>query len=64
MKADHQELLTCKELAVLLKRHLSYVYAMRRAGFTMPGNTATLAEAREWLRHNKPARNRRQKSPR
>ncbi len=55
MKSEHEELLTCKELAVLLKRHVSYVYAMRRAGFRMPGGTATLVEARQWLRRHRPA---------
>lgn len=38
-----------KELAQLLRRNKSYVYAMRRAGFIMPGGTATITEAREWL---------------
>jgi hypothetical protein len=47
------ELLTRKELAAALKRHVSYVSAMRRKGFKMPGGTATLAEAREFLRRVK-----------
>lgn len=38
-----------KELAQLLRRDVSYVYAMRRLGFVMPGGTATITEAREWL---------------
>ena len=46
-------LLTRKELASALKRHVSYVSAMRRRGFKMPGGTATLAEARSFLRRVK-----------
>lgn len=52
MQANPNALLTPKELAGLLRRHTSFVYAMRRAGFQMPGGTATLTEAREWLRLN------------
>lgn len=47
MKSD---LLTPKELAFELKPHITYVYAMCKSGFKMPGGTATLKEAREWLR--------------
>jgi len=43
------ELLTVKELAHALNRSPWYVYGMRRAGFPMPGGTATLDEARAWL---------------
>lgn len=42
-------LLTSKELAGLLRRDVSFVYAMRAGGFPMPGGTATLSEARAWL---------------
>lgn len=50
-------LLTIKELAAELKRSRMYVFAMRRRGFTMPGNRATLAAALEWLSKNpKPTR--------
>lgn len=43
------ELLTPKELAGALKRNVSYVYAMRARGFSMPGNRGTLADALAWL---------------
>lgn len=46
------ELLTSKELAAQLKRSLDYVYAMRKAGFPMPGERATLADALAWLSDN------------
>lgn len=45
----HERLLRPKELAEALRRDISYVYAMRRRGFRLPGGTATLTEAREWL---------------
>lgn len=38
------------EIADQLRRSRVYVYAMKAAGFQMPGGTATLAEARDWLR--------------
>ena len=44
------ELLYPKELAAALRRSRTYVFAMKRAGFPMPGGTATLQEARDWLR--------------
>jgi len=46
------ELHTVKELAGLLKRATSYVYAMRAQGFRMPGGRATLAQALQWLEEN------------
>jgi hypothetical protein len=46
------DLLTSKELAAALKRSLDYVYAMRKAGFPMPGKRATLAAALVWLSDN------------
>jgi hypothetical protein len=46
------DLLTSKELASALKRSLDYVYAMRKAGFPMPGKRATLAAALVWLTDN------------
>jgi hypothetical protein len=46
------DLLTSKELAAALKRSLDYVYAMRKAGFPMPGKRATLADALAWLADN------------
>lgn len=45
-----EKLLTAKELAAELRRGYRYVLAMRARGFQMPGGTATLSEAREWLR--------------
>lgn len=48
-------LLAPKELAAELGRHRSFVFAMKKAGFPMPGNRATLAEALAWLeRHPHP----------
>lgn len=45
-------LLTVKELAWEIKRHPSYVYAMRQAGFKMPGYRTTVAAALDWLDRN------------
>ena len=45
-------LLFLPELAQALRRSEWYVYQMKRAGFKMPGGTATLAEARQWLLEN------------
>ena len=42
-------LLTAKELAGELKRHPSYVHAMKHRGFRMPGERATLDNALKWL---------------
>lgn len=51
------ELLTTKELAAALKKSRSYIQAMKRRGFVMPGGTATVEEARKWLRrHPEPSR--------
>lgn len=47
-----EPLFTPKELAVLLKRARSYVFAMKRRGFRMVNNRATLTEARAWLAAN------------
>ncbi len=44
-----EPLFTPKELAHLLKRSRSYVFAMKRRGFQMIGNRATLTEARNFL---------------
>ncbi|RRJ96840.1 hypothetical protein Ga0100231_024035 [Opitutaceae bacterium TAV4] len=46
---NDNELLSRKELALALKRNVSYVKAMLRDGFPMPGKRATLAEARAWI---------------
>lgn len=45
-----EQYLTVSELAWELKRSVWYVYAMRRDGFVMPGGTATVKEAKDWLR--------------
>lgn len=55
-ESKESDLLTCKELATSLRHHVSYVYAMRARGFKMPGGTATLEEAREWLQRFGPAK--------
>ena len=39
----------CKELADELGRHPSYIYAMRRDGFVMPGGLSTVNAALGWL---------------
>jgi hypothetical protein len=52
MTTTTERLLTTKELARELRRHPWFVYWMRRKGFKMPGGTATLSEAREWLTQN------------
>ena len=46
------ELLTPKELAFVLKRNVTYVYAMRRRGFAMVCYRTTLKAALEWLLRN------------
>lgn len=43
------QLLFMDELADALRKSRSYIKAMKRAGFVMPGGTATLEEARGWL---------------
>jgi hypothetical protein len=48
----HEELLPAKELAGKLRRSYHFVLQMKRRGFEMPGGTATLTEAREFLRAN------------
>ena len=52
------ELLSCKELAAVLKRPQSYVYAMRRRGFKMIAYRTTLAAALKWLEANPQPRGR------
>jgi hypothetical protein len=47
-----EKLYTAKELAGELGRSYRFVFWMRKRGFEMPGGTATLAEARAWLRAN------------
>lgn len=54
MRVSQQELLSCKDLALYLKRSLSYIYAMRKRGFKMPGNRASICQALSWLAKNPP----------
>lgn len=51
-----EPLLNAKELAALLRKSRSYIFAMKARGFIMPGGTATLTEARVWLSRNPPPR--------
>ena len=50
--SESEKLLYPDELADALRRGRCYIYAMKKCGFSMPGGTATLAEARDWLRQN------------
>lgn len=43
-------LLSIKELAFALGRGRTYIWAMTRRGFKMPGGRATLADALAWLK--------------
>ncbi|MCC5807591.1 MAG: hypothetical protein JJU00_14805 [Opitutales bacterium] len=45
-------LLAPKELAYYLNRHVNFVYLMRKAGFPMPANRATLESALRWIDNN------------
>jgi hypothetical protein len=58
MTPNPHELLTGKQLAAALGRERTYISAMKRRGFEMPGGLATVAEAREWLARNPPPRSR------
>lgn len=49
---DDNAYLTSKEIANRLRKHISYVYAMRRAGFQMPGRVAQFRAVIIWLRKN------------
>jgi len=46
------ELYSGKELACLLKRERKYISEMKRKGFVMVSNRATLESALEWLTKN------------
>lgn len=52
-------LLSVKELALALNRARSFVAAMKRRGFPMPGGRATLFQAVQWLVDNPNPRGRR-----
>jgi hypothetical protein len=58
MTPNPQKLLSSKELAELLGRHVSYVYSMRRGGFRMIAGRTSLASALLWLRDNPQPRGR------
>ena len=47
-----RELLSAKEIADKLGRHVSYVYAMKHRGFPMPGGRSTIGAALAWLVRN------------
>ena len=53
MNLMSEPLLNPKELAALLRKSRSYIFAMKSRGFIMPGGTATLTEARVWLSRNR-----------
>lgn len=57
---NEEKLLSGKELAAALGRERTYIFWMKRRGFQMPGNLATLKEARAWLARNPPPRARRE----
>lgn len=48
----NEERLFPQELADKLRRGRCYIFAMKKAGFKMPGGTATLTGALEWLSEN------------
>ena len=45
-------LLSVKELAAALGRSRSYIFEMKRCGFIMPGNRATIHQAMSFLSRN------------
>lgn len=49
--AEYFKLLSTKELAYELGRSRTYVTAMKRLGFPMPGSRATLTDAINWLKN-------------
>lgn len=49
---EQERLLNVNELAWALRRSRQYVYWMKKWEFSMPGGTATLSEARQWLREH------------
>ena len=48
-KIEQERLLFPKELAGALRRGRTFIWAMKKLGFRMPGGTATLTEARRFL---------------
>jgi hypothetical protein len=53
-----EPLLSGKELAAALGRDRTYISAMKKRGFEMPGGRATLREARSFLARNPRPRSR------
>jgi hypothetical protein len=47
-----ERLLSVKEIAAALGHSRTYVEAMKRRGFLMPGGRTTLERARAWLERN------------
>lgn len=45
-------LLSVKELASALNRSRTYIFAMKRSGFLMPGNRASVRQAMAFLVRN------------
>lgn len=45
-------LLSAKQLAFMLNRHINYIYCMKKAGFEMPGNRSSLEDCLRWLTEN------------
>lgn len=46
------DLLSVKELASAIGRNRTYVFAMKRKGFSMPGNRASIRQAISFLVRN------------
>lgn len=49
---ETDQLLSAKDIAQRLQRHVTYVYAMKRRGFRMPGERATMRMVLVWLSRN------------
>ena len=52
VSADDPGLFNMNDLAVILRVNRGYIRTMKRCGFKMPGNRATIAMAHEFLRNN------------
>jgi hypothetical protein len=51
-------LLSPKQLAAELGRDVSYIYAMKKRGFALPGGLSTVNNCLLWLSKNPPPRSR------
>ena len=49
---DPETLLSVKELAEALGRNRTYIFAMKRCGFLMPGNRSSVRLAMSFLSRN------------